>query len=125
MLSLRLVSPSFGDKPSLLPIQVLRVEVCRVRSLPILDESGSCVQATQWPSQDLTLLEATRVISVLYFCYRKYSRMVEVRVDSHVKCELSKKPFTLTVKNCSADSAVTFKKVGNNDLTLLWPTARA
>ena len=50
--------------------------------------------------------------------------MVDVRVDSKVKCELGKKPFNLTIKNCSADSMLTFKKVGNNDLTLLWPTEK-
>jgi len=57
--------------------------------------------------------------------HRKYNRMVDVRVDSHVKCELGKKPFNLTVKNCSQDSALTFKKVGNADITLLWPTEKA
>lgn len=57
--------------------------------------------------------------------YQKFGKMVDVRVDSRVKCELGKKPFNLTIKNCSADSMVTFKKVGNNDLTLLWPTEKA
>ena len=56
---------------------------------------------------------------------RKFGKMVDVRVDSRVKCELGKKPFNLTVKNCSADSALTFKKVGNSDLTLLWPVQKA
>ena len=63
---------------------------------------------------------------MIYFAFhRKYGKMVDVRVDSHVKCELGKKPFNLTVKNCSADSLLTFKKVGNSDLTLLWPTEKA
>ena len=53
--------------------------------------------------------------------YRKYGRMIDVRVDSRVKCELGKKPFNLTVKNGPANTGLTFKKVGNSDLTLLWP----
>ena len=53
--------------------------------------------------------------------YRTFGRMIEVRVDSRVKCELGKKPFNLTVKNGPAKSELTFKKVGNSDLTLLWP----
>ena len=53
--------------------------------------------------------------------YRKFGRMIDVRVDSRVKCELGKKPFNLTVKNGPANSILTFKKVGNSDLTLLWP----
>ena len=47
--------------------------------------------------------------------------MLNVRVDSRVKCELGKKVYNLTVKNGPENSAMTFKKVGNNDLTLLWP----
>jgi len=53
--------------------------------------------------------------------YQKFGRMIDVRVDSRVKCELGKKPFNLTVKNGPANSDLTFKKVGNSDLTLLWP----
>lgn len=53
--------------------------------------------------------------------YRKFGRMIEVRVDSRVKCELGKRPYNLTVKNGPANSDLTFKKVGNSDLTLLWP----
>ena len=53
--------------------------------------------------------------------YRTFGRMIEVSVDSRVQCELGKKPFNLTVKNGPANSELTFKKVGNSDLTLLWP----
>lgn len=56
-----------------------------------------------------------------FVVYRKFGRMIEVRVDSRVKCELGKRPYNLTVKNGSANSDLTFKKVGNSDLTLLWP----
>ena len=62
---------------------------------------------------------------IYLFVRRKFGNMVDVRVDSHVKCELGKKPFNLTVKHCSADSVLTFKKVGNSDLTLLWPAQKA
>lgn len=53
--------------------------------------------------------------------YDKSGKMLNVRVDSQVKCELGKKAVNLTVKNGPANSAMTFKRVGNNDLTLLWP----
>ncbi|CAH3126805.1 unnamed protein product [Pocillopora meandrina] len=53
--------------------------------------------------------------------YEKSRKMLNVRVDSRVKCELGKKAYNLTVKNGPGNSAMTFKKVGNNDLTLLWP----
>ncbi|KAL9968381.1 hypothetical protein ACROYT_G026748 [Oculina patagonica] len=69
--------------------------------------------------------KANRVSEFMAYIYlqvfQKSGRMMDIRVDSRVKCELGKKPFNLTVKNGPANTAITFKKVGNSDLTLMWP----
>lgn len=91
--------------------QVQKLDVNSLHDLTIDSRSKRCKQI---------------YLIVIYLAiHRKFGKMVDVRVDSRVKCEMGKKPFNLTVKNCPADSTLTFKKVGNSDLTLLWPAEKA
>lgn len=86
------------------------------------------------PTNDLVIClvsesKANRVaecMATLYLqIFQKCGKMLDVRVNERVKCELGKKPYNLTVKNCSLDSELTFKKVGGSDLTLMWPSEKA
>ncbi|XP_068747464.1 unconventional myosin-Id-like isoform X2 [Montipora capricornis] len=86
------------------------------------------------PTNDLVIClvsesKANRVaecMATLYLqIFQKCGKMLDVRVNERVKCELGKKPYNLTVKNCSLDSELTFKKVGGSDLTLMCPSEKA
>lgn len=84
-----------------------------------LEENRNIYLSPQVDKQGVKMLKFR--ISGFVCIHRKSRKMLNVRVDSRVKCELGKKAYNLTVKNGPGNSAMTFKKVGNNDLTLLWP----
>ncbi|XP_015779047.1 PREDICTED: unconventional myosin-Id-like [Acropora digitifera] len=108
-----------------------KIPLQQITSLSVTPSDDQLI-AIHIPDNDLVIClvnasKANRVaecMANIYFqIFQKFGKMLDVRVDARVKCELGKKPYNLTVKNCPLDSALTFKKIGGSDLTLMWPSA--